>query len=131
MPTPLRNATIRLAHTNPALRPLLLPLLKAAGLRLRDLDNRWMHGDESDLTDGFRRLTKVWSSESDAERALHRHLANFGLKVYKVQNLPAQRDAEWQQWSLSTEDNEVVEDHLNVFYRPGPRPGWVAFQVSM
>ena len=119
----LRSKIVRLAHARPDLRPHLLPLVtdRVAGRGIP------VHGlpAADDLRDGFRRLTRVWSSESQATGALRVLLAQNGLEVAFI--IPGSP----QQWSLRTVDGEPVAGNLNLFYRPGPRPGWVAFQVSM
>jgi hypothetical protein len=77
------------------------------------------------LRDGFQRLTRVWSSELDATRALTLLLERNGLEVaHTTPGTP-------ERWTLRTTDGEPVAGSLNLFYRPGPRPGWVSFQVSM
>lgn len=118
----LRSKIVRLAHARPDLRPHLLPLVtdRVAGRGIP------FHGlpAADDLRDGFRRLTRVWSSESQATGALRVLLAQNGLEVaYGIPGSP-------EQWALRTTDGESVAEKLNLFYRPGPRPGWVAFQVS-
>lgn len=121
----LRDKVIRLAHERPDLRSRLLVALteRTAGKGIRNSD---LPGFE-DLNDAFRRISKVWSSEGDAESGLRRVLTQHGLReAYRGSGLG--RDG--QQVFLQTEDGFPVEDPLNVFYRPGPRPGWTAFQVS-
>ena len=118
----LRSKIVRLAHARPDLRPHLLPLVServaGRGIPFHDLPAA------DDLRDGFRRLTRVWSSQSEATGALLVLLDRHGLeRTWIIPGSP-------QQWSLRTVDGEPVVEKLNLFYRPGPRPGWVAFQVS-
>lgn len=202
----LRERLIRLAHTNPGLRPHLLPILAARRLKPGDLSEgdivrhtreflrntgfytnvpidglvvgivdsggafigwpkvHWHNADDPDgvvvnpvnlelvrkarvassgirlrdlpavetLMDDFRRISKVWSSEVDAEEALRRVLERNGLReAYRDAGPHRKQDVSWQQWHLVTDAGEPVQDHINVFHRPGPRPGWTSFQVSM
>ena len=124
----LRSKIVRLAHARPDLRPHLLPLVTdrvaGRGVAIDDLP------EAEELRDGFRRLTRVWASEADAERALHILLERNGLREAYRKSSPYARGRDWQEWYLNTTDGEPVADKLNVMYRPGPRPGWVAFQVS-
>jgi hypothetical protein len=124
----LRGRLIRLAHARPDLRSHLLPLVTdrvaGRGVSIDDLP-----GAEG-LRDGFVRLSRVWASEADAERALHILLERNGLTEAYRKSSPYARDRDWQEWYLNTTDGEPVADKLNVMYRPGPRPGWVSFQVS-
>ena len=119
----LRTRLVRLAHARPDLRPHLLPLLSGRvagrGIPFHDLPA------VDALRDGFQRLTRVWSSELDATRALTLLLERNGLEVaHTTPGTP-------ERWTLRTTDGEPVAGSLNLFYRPGPRPGWVSFQVSM
>lgn len=117
----LRARIIRLA----AGRPDLLREARG-GLRIHDLP-----GSE-ELLNGLQRISKVWSSEFDAEAALHRLLDHAGLEVsYRQASRYAQRGVEWQEWHLQTVEGDPVDEHLNVIHRPGPRPGWTSFQVSL
>ena len=84
-----------------------------------------------ELMEGFRRISKVWSSEADAEQALTRLLVRAGLKEsYRQAGARSRGGEDWQEWHLRTEIGDEVAEHLNVFHRPGPRPGWTSFQVS-
>jgi len=80
-----------------------------------------------DVLDDLRPLVRVWSSVGEAESALHRVLGRHGLRLSYVANGPR---GDWQRWYLEAEDGGRVSEPLNVLYHPGPRPGWVKFQVS-
>ena len=97
----------------------------SAGTQLQDLPTF------DALMEDLRRISKVWSSEMDAEGALRRVLDRNGLREEYRQTSPHARGQDWQEWHLVTDAGEPVQDHLNVFHRPGPRPGWTSFQVSM
>ena len=125
MPT-LRAALIRLAHAHPELRGDLLPLLGAhkvaAPLRFRDLPHA------EDMIEGFQRITKVWSTPFDAEAALLRVLKDGEVRR---NHRGSGKFTDSQQWFLSTPEGTPIQDPIHVFTRPGPRPGWVNFQVSL
>lgn len=108
----LKPSPTRVAHRH----------LQARGLRFRDLP-------EADaLMAGFRKLTKQWTSEYEADAALISLLERHGLWNTGRRAGPREN---WEQWSLETDDGERIQEHLNVFHRPGMRPGWTAFQVSL
>jgi len=96
-------------------------LKRAYGLRFRDLE------DAEALHRGFRKLTQQWSSEWEAEEKLEALLRRHGLR--NTVRRSGVRGG--QQWHLETEEGEPIKEHLNVFHRPGMRPGWTAFQVSL
>jgi hypothetical protein len=90
-------------------------------MRFRDLP------DADALHRGFRKLTQQWTSEYEAESKLERFLEEHGLR----NSMRSSGIRGSQKWHLETEDGEPIKEHLNVFHRPGVRPGWTAFQVSL
>lgn len=98
----------------------------AARVRFEELPNA------ESLHEDFRRISKVWSSESEAEDALQRVLNRVGLREsYRKAGPHSRSGQEWQQWYLYTDSGAAVQEPLNVFHRTGPRPGWTSFQVSL
>ena len=80
-----------------------------------------------DVEDDIRSLSKVYQSEGAAESAIHNRLYQKGLEEAFRGSGPGGS----QKWFLRTEDGDEVQEHLNVFFRPGPRPGWISLQVSL
>ena len=74
-------------------------------------------------------LSRMYQSESAAERAIYLFLDQNGVEEAYRQPGPGRGD--WQQWHLRTTDGDALRGPLNVFMRPGYRPGWVTLQVSL